>query len=166
LHIVFKVWYIINKGIRPLSNQIRGGIEMITKLEDWNYRKSTGVIKRTILKRDLQRGVKFINEQAYSNAWGSTRSSALFCMELRKHMDLSLVYRVDMTQTDKHHYTVKLYTKDGYTIMLKGFSFGYWGEGSRGSMAALVECGFTPQQIDRIFTHGLTRVRMYKRVAS
>jgi hypothetical protein len=58
-----------------------------------------------------------------------------------------------------------MYTKDGYTIMLKGCAFGYWGEGPRGSQAALLECGFTQKHINRIFKHGLTKVRMYKRVS-
>lgn len=126
-------------------------MNFVSKLTDWNYRK-TGTIKRTILKRDIERGVKFLNEMAYSNAGGCTRSSAMFCLELKKHIDFSQIYRVDFKKTRGHWFTVTAHTHDGYTIQLKGFSFGYWGEGSRGSMAFLKECGFSDTQIKKIFT--------------
>lgn len=137
---------------------------MTTKLSEWKYGRTTKLIKKTVLRKDIDRGVKFINEQAYSNIWGSTKSSALFCLELKKYIDFSLVYRVDMKHTQKHWYTVRLYTKDGYTIQLKGFSFGYYGEGSRGSLAVLQECGFSKEQIHRIFEMGVKKIRMYRRV--
>lgn len=138
---------------------------MTTKLEDWNYRKRNGIMHKTTLRKDIQRGVRFLNESAYSEIWGSTTGSALFCIELRKHIDFDLVYRVDMTLTNKHHYTVRLFTKDGYTIQLKGFSFGYYGEGSRGSLAILQECGFSQKQIHRIFQLNIPKVRLFRRVA-
>jgi hypothetical protein len=126
-------------------------MNFVSTLKDWTYTKK-GTIKKTVLKRDLERGVKFLNEMAYSNQGGCTRSSALFCLELKKHIDLSLVHRVDFKKTRGHWFTVTAYTTDGYTIQLKGFSFGYWGEGSRGSMAFLKECGFNDKQINKIFT--------------
>jgi hypothetical protein len=136
-----------------------------TNLSAWAYGRTTGVIKKQILKRDIMRGVRFINEQAYSEAWGSTKSSALFLLELRKHIDFGKVYRVDCKHSQKHWFTVKLFTIDGYVIMLKGFSFGYYGEGSRGSQAALEACGFKPNQIKRLFDHANQKfIRMYRRV--
>lgn len=135
-----------------------------TKLEEWKYAGTKGFIHTQILKKDIQRGVRFINEQAYSKIWGGTRSSALFLLELRKYIDFRKVYRVDCKHNQKHHYTVKLFTTDGYIIMLKGFSFGYWGEGSRGSQAALTLCGFKPNQIKRLFDHANQKfIRMYRR---
>lgn len=135
------------------------------RLTDWGYCKRTGLIHKQILKRDIERGVRFINEQAYSKIWGSTKSSALFLLELRKHIDFSQVYRVDFKHNQKHWFTVKLFTRDGFVIMLKGFSFGYWGEGSRGSQAMLIECGFKPEQIKRLFDHANQKfIRMYRRV--
>ena len=140
-------------------------METTTKLEEWNYKKANRTIMKTILRKDIERGVKFLSETSYSHIWGCTRSSALFCMELRKYIDFDLVYRVDMALTQQHHYTVRLFTKDGYTIQLKGFSFGYWGEGSRGSLAILREIGFKRKQINRIFNHGVDKVRLIRRVA-
>lgn len=139
---------------------------LTTKLDEWKFGRTTGLIHKNILKRDIERGVRCINEQSYSKVWGSTKSSALFLLELRKHVDFSKVYRVDFKHNQKHWFTVKLFTKDGFIIMLKGFSFGYWGEGSRGSQAALVECGFKPSQIKRLFDHSNQKfIRMYRRVS-
>jgi hypothetical protein len=136
-----------------------------TKLSEWKYGRTTGMIHKQLLKRDIKRGVRFINEQAYSKISGCTKSSALFLLELRKHIDFGKVYRVDFKYNQKHHYTVKLFTTDGFVIMLKGFSFGYWGEGSRASQAVLVECGFKPNQIKRLFDHANQKfIRMYRRV--
>lgn len=137
------------------------------KLTDWNYGRTKGFIKRNTLKSDIERGVKFINEQAYSNVCGSTRSSALFMQYVSKFVNLSLVYRVDLKYTpQKHWYTVRLFTKNGYVINLKGCSYGYYGEGSRGTWAVLTACGFNPKKFEkRIFAHGADKnsIRFYKR---
>lgn len=141
-------------------------MEMIYKLENWTYGRTTKFIKRNTLKSDIERGVKFLSERSYSNVCGSTRSSALFCLQLKKHIDFSLVYRVDLKHNNRHWYTVQLYTKNGYVIQLKGFSFGYYGEGSRGCHAILKECGFNKEQINRIFKHEYANtkfIRMYRR---
>lgn len=136
------------------------------KLTDWSYGVRTRVHK-TILKRDLKRGVKFLSDMAYSEVGGSTRGSTMFLLELRKHIDLSLVYRADLSQNSKHWYTMKLYTKDGYTIMLKGIGFDYFGEGSRGAYAVLTECGFDGKRVERILKHnGRTHYRFLRRVSN
>jgi hypothetical protein len=138
---------------------------LTTKLSEWQIGRTTGMIHKQLLKRDIMRGVRFINEQAYSKITGCTKSSALFLLELRKHIDFGKVYRVDCKHSQKHHFTVKLFTTDGYVIMLKGLSFGYWGEGSRGSQAALEACGFKPNQIKRLFDHANQKfIRMYRRI--
>jgi hypothetical protein len=136
-----------------------------TKLNEWTYGRTTKFIKRNTLKRDLERGVKFLSEGSYSNVTGSTKSSALFCLALKKHIDFSLVYRADFKHNTKHWYTVNLYFRDGYVVQLKGFSFGYWGEGSRGSMAILKHCGFKDWQIEKLFDHANQRkLRFFKRL--
>jgi hypothetical protein len=122
-------------------------------VKDCAYGNPVGFIKKGILKQDIKRGVKFLNEQAYSKHWGCTTASALFFMELAKHIDLKQVYRVDFKETVKHHYTVLMYTKDGFTIQFKGLAFGYFGEGSRGAEALLKAIGgFNDEQLNRIFT--------------
>lgn len=139
---------------------------MTHKVTDWNHGRTNGFIKRNILKSDIVRGVKFINEQAYSNVCGSTRSSALFIQQVAKYINLSLVYRVDLKHNNKHWYTVRLFTKDGYVIQLKGCSYGYYGEGSRGTYAVMKECGFDPKKFEkRIFTHGAEKqsIKFFKR---
>lgn len=139
---------------------------MNVTLLDWNYTNKR-TIKKIVLRRDIERGVKFLNEMAYSYVGGCTRSSAMFCLELKKYIDFDTVYRVDFKKTRGHWFTVTAYTTEGYTIQLKGFSFGYYGEGSRGSMAFLKECGFNKEQINRIFTIGdneNTKFKLMRRV--
>lgn len=138
---------------------------LTTKLTEWTYGRTTRFIKRNTLARDIARGVKFLSEGSYSNVTGSTKSSALFCLALKKHLDFSLVYRVDFKKTNKHWFTVQLYFKNGYVVQLKGFSYGYYGEGPRGSMAVLKECGFNDKQINKLFIHGADskRLRFFRR---
>jgi hypothetical protein len=135
-----------------------------TKLNEWTYGRTTRFIKRNTLKRDIERGVKFLSEGSYSNVTGSTKSSALFCLALKKHIDFSLVYRADFKHNNRHWYTVTLHFRNGYVVQLKGFSFGYWGEGSRGSMSILSECGFKDSQIVKLFDHAnQKKLRFFRR---
>jgi hypothetical protein len=139
---------------------------MFHKLTDWTYGRTTKFIKRNTLKSDINRGVKFLSERSYSNVTGSTKSSALFMLQVKKVIDLTKVYRVDLKYTsNKHWYTVELFTKDGYHIQLKGCSYGYYGEGSRGTYAVLRECGFPEKRIQRIFEHGADKkfMRFFRR---
>lgn len=136
------------------------------KVTDWNYGRTAGFIKRNTLKRDIERGVKFLSEGSYSNVCGSTRSSALFIQQVAKFVDLSKVYRVDLKHNNRHWYTVRLFSKDGYVIQLKGCSYGYYGEGSRGTYAVLTACGFNPAKFEkRIFAHGADKnsIRFFRR---
>jgi hypothetical protein len=137
-------------------------------LKDWLYSRTTKFIQTKTLGNDINRGVKFLSESSYSNALGCTKSSILFIMKLRNRINLSKVYRVDLKYTPtKHWYTVELFTKDGFHIQLKGCSYGYYGEGSRGTYAVLKECGFDEKRIQRIFEIGADKksIRMYRRVA-
>lgn len=136
------------------------------KLTDWTYGRTTRFIRTKILRNDLARGVKFLSESSYSIINGSTKSSAIFMLKLKNLIDITKVYRVDLKKTTRHWYTLELYTKDGFHIQLKGCSYGYYGEGSRGSYAVLRECGFDEKRIQRIFEHGADKksIRMYRRV--
>ena len=137
------------------------------KLTDWTYGRTTKFIRTRTLRKDLERGVKFLSETSYSNANGSTKSSALFMLKLKNLIDITKVYRVDLKYTPtRHWYTLELYTTDGFHIQLKGCSYGYYGEGSRGTYAVLRECGFSEKRIQRIFEHGADKksIRMYRRV--
>lgn len=137
------------------------------KPSDWNYGIKSRVYKRT-LKKDIARGVKFLSDIAYAKDGGSTRGSMRFIQEVAKHIDLGKTYRAALTfENGGKWYTLKLFTKDGYTIMLKGCSFDYFGEGSRGSFAALTFCGFKPKQIERILNHtGRTKYNFFRRVVA
>jgi hypothetical protein len=141
-------------------------MQLVHKLTDWNYRKSTGFIKRNTLISDIRRGVKFLSESSYSNVCGSTKSSVLFVAQVMKFIDIKKVYRVDLKHNNKHWYTVRLFTKDGYVIQLKGCSYGYYGEGSRGTWAVLNACGFDSKKFEkRIFAHGADKhtIRFFRR---
>lgn len=140
---------------------------MTTQLDNWKYGRTKGFIKRNTLRKDIRRGVRFLSDSAYSEYSGVTKISALFVLELKKLIDLKQVYRVDFKYSQKHNYSVWLFSKQGFVIKLKGFSFGYYGEGSRGSLALLQEIGFNEKQIHRIFTtndNNGTTLRMYRRV--
>lgn len=40
------------------------------KLDEWKFGRTNGLIQKTVLKRDILRGVRFLNESAYSEIWG------------------------------------------------------------------------------------------------
>jgi hypothetical protein len=141
---------------------------MINTVEECAWGRKTGIIKKRILKADIERGVKFLSERAYSNSAGITKSSALFFLEVAKHIDVKKVNKVTLENSSRHWYTVNLHTKDGYVIQLKGLSFGYLGEGSRGTIAILKACGFTNRAIGKILTFPATDTKhvMYRKVVS
>lgn len=134
----------------------------VIKLSDWNYGRTRGFIKKRTLKKDIERGVKFLSEFGYSDKWGGTKTSALFFQQVAKYISLDSVYRADFIFNNKNWYTLRLFTKDGYTIQLKGMSFGYWGEGSRGSLAVLKACGFSDKQINKIFVFDNSDKKSFK----
>jgi hypothetical protein len=130
------------------------------------FGKTTGLVKKGTLQKDIARGVKFLNEAAYSNIVGATKSSLLFYLEVKKCIDLSQVYRVELENSTRHWYSLKLYTRDGYTVLFKGLSFGFYGEGSRGTVAVLNDLGFGRKQIKRIFEDGNTSLLLQRRVTA
>lgn len=117
-----------------------------------------GVRKITLL-RDLYRGVKFLNEQAYHTGWGSTRASLRFFKYLQKHINVTKAYRAKLTLSQKHWYTLKVWTLDGYVMQFKGVSGGYTGEGTRGCYDILKACGFSERQCQQAFREEQFEVR-------
>ena len=108
------------------------------------------MIKTKTLKNDIRRGVKHLSEHSYSNLYGATRSSLEFIREAFKH-DIGEALKVDFKHTKKKWYTVTISTSKGYTVQVKGLSFGYYGEGSRGSKEVLEMLGFNEKQQKRVF---------------
>ena len=122
------------------------------------------MIKTRTLKKDIERGVKHLSEHSYSNLYGATRSSLEFVREAFKQ-DIGEAIKVDARHTKKNWYTVSISTSKGYTVQVKGFSFGYYGEGSRGLFEALEMLGFTRNLAQKCYgkREDFTGFKMYKR---
>ncbi len=106
------------------------------------------------LERDFVNGVKLIRDKNYEeNCNGVTKYSLKFFKYLVKEGYLipSEVYRADLIYDKKNWYRLVLHTIDGYRFSFHGVSFGYTGEGSRGSVEILQECGF--KNVKRILQH-------------
>lgn len=97
------------------------------------------------LERDFVRGVKLIRDKNYEPyANGVTKYSINFFKHLvdEGYLIPDEVYRADLEYDKKHHYRLTLHTIDEYRFSFHGVSFGYGGEGSRGSAEILKACGF------------------------
>ena len=121
-------------------------------------------VKTRTLEQDIERGVKHLSEQSYSTWYGATTSSEEFTEYVLSHFDVGTVVRVVFTQTNKHHYTVTFFTDKGYTILTKGFSFGYYGQGTRAVHKLLHNLGFSKRQINKVFQRK-SDFQLYKRAA-
>lgn len=140
---------------------------MQTKLYsiDSEHNNRRNGIKTITLKQDISRGVKHLSEWSYAENWGSTRGSLRFINELRKHIDLSAVHTAKLTYSQGKQFTLWLYTREGFTVHLKGVSGGFFGEGTRGCHDVLKVCGFTQAQCDKAFKHeSFTVKKSLKRV--
>lgn len=117
-----------------------------------------GVRIPTLLS-DISRGVKLLGDYAYLKQCGGTRGSLRFFNVLSRHLDMSRVYRATMKYSHRHHYTFTLYTTDGYRVVLKGVSGGYYVEGTRGCHDILKACGFSDRQCNKALHHESFEVR-------
>lgn len=126
---------------------------------DDSYSKRRKGVRVLTLKADLQRGVKRLPEYAYSKQWGSTSGSLRFFNVLMKYIDVTKVNRAKLKHSLPHHFTMELYHPEGFTIVLKGVSGGYFGEGSRGCHDVLLACGFNQVQANKAFSHEQFEVR-------
>lgn len=114
--------------------------------------RTTGYVKKITLSRDIKNGITVLEEKSYSDMYGTTKASLLFYLELKKHINMDNIYSAHFRQSENGNYNVILYSKDGYTIMFNGLSFGYYGEGSRGSMDILKDIGFTAEKVEQVAT--------------
>lgn len=109
------------------------------------------MIKTKTLKKDIERGVKHLSEHSYSNLYGATRSSIEFVEKAFTH-DIGQPVKVIASHTRKHWYTVAIHTSKGYTVQVKGFSFGHYSEGSRGLFGTLEALGFTKDLAEKCYS--------------
>lgn len=110
-------------------------------------------IKLKTLKKDLERGVKHINSQAYMtfNTSGITRYDIKFLEQLEKLLFLNGKSAEMIYQKNSYKLTVK--THEGYTIVFYGVSGGFYGEGTRGCHDVLKAFGFNEAQCNKPFKH-------------
>lgn len=119
--------------------------------ENISSHKGYGLRLKT-LGRDIERGVRRLSEWAYNPNWGSTRSSMRFLNALiDAGIDIQNAYRAELRHNQKDWYTLFVYTIDGYTLMFKGVSGGYYGEGTRGCYDILKACGFNEKQCQKVW---------------
>lgn len=127
-----------------------------------NYKKG---ISTLTLKKDIKRGVKHINEESYNKYHGITTFSVNFIQYVLNECNVGNVSKVEFTKSYKNHYTVKFYTDLGYTIVGKGLSFGYFGEGSRASREILHQLGFSDRQCNKVFKKSDKSFKVLKRIS-
>lgn len=126
-----------------------------------------------LLEKDfLVNGVKLIRDKNYNSYCnGGTRFSLEFFKHLvdKGYLNVDEVYRADLNFHKKHWYSLTLHTKDGYRFSFHGVSFGYGGEGSRGSAEILKACGFKnyKRAFDEHRSHfeKADSMRMFKKVS-
>jgi hypothetical protein len=112
-----------------------------------------GHVKGRQLAFDIQRGVKRLPEYAYIDSWGSTQSSMRFMNALRNVINVDLANRAELRYSQRDHFTLMVWTKDGFELVFKGVSGGYHGEGTRGCYDILKVCGFNEAQCQKVWTN-------------
>jgi hypothetical protein len=115
------------------------------------------MLKIKTLNADIKRGVKTLNDKSYTYR-GVTSYSLKFWSKVRGLV--GQVVKAEFVE-DYHGYKLFLTTDKGYRVGLFGCSFGYWGEGCRGSAQVLKDCGFTNAQIKKVFTKQ-SNFKLYK----
>lgn len=105
------------------------------------------------LERDLQRGVSTLSEHSYCAGWGTTQTSIAFAIAVRQALGPQdfKARRAEMLYSKKLHYTLRIETFSGYTIIFKGVSGGFGGEGPRGAHDILKTFGFDERQCSKVF---------------
>ena len=119
-----------------------------------------------VLKNDINRGVTTIKDKNYHEMGGGTRFSLMFFDKV-KHL-LTDTYKAELLFDNKHWYRLRISTKSGLTVSFHGCSFGYGGEGSRGSYQILSNLGFSEKQCRKVFEHrdhmsGSDKLLLFKR---
>jgi hypothetical protein len=113
--------------------------------------KTIGTVRLAKRLKNLSKGDVILDTAFNKYANGVTSYSLCIWEVIKKHVDISLIHKAEMTFTQKDWYTLTLSHKDGYTFKLRGMSSGYYGEGSRATEKVLLDCGFSQSAIDIIF---------------
>lgn len=135
---------------------------MKTKYYYLGNRRNRQGIKLVTFLRDLKRGVKHINSQAYmvENYSGITQFDMKFLDIASRYLWLN-GKRAVMTFSPRQWWTLTVYTHNGYTFIFKGVSAGYYGEGTRGAHDVLKMFGFNAAQCEKAFKHETFTVNRY-----
>jgi hypothetical protein len=118
-----------------------------------SHANPVGHVKGRQLALDIQRGVKRLPEYAFVDGWGSTQGSMRFMNALRKFVNVELAYRAELRYTQRDHFTLVVWTRDGFELVFKGVSGGYHGEGTRGCYDILKVCGFNEAQCQKVWAN-------------
>lgn len=119
-------------------------------LEDSTIQNFTRTVNARAIFNDVQRGVRRLNEEAYCQSYGVTRSSLAFAIIVNQMVGIT-AKRAELTYTPQKHYTLKVFTRSGFEVVFKGVSGGYFGEGARGCYDILKFCGFSEEQCQRVW---------------
>ena len=120
------------------------------------------MIGQLVLKNDINRGVTTIKDKNYHNMGGGTRFSLMFFDKVQ-HL-LTDTYKAELLFDNKHWYRLRISTKSGLNVSFHGCSFGYFGEGSRGTVEILSKLGFSDKQCRKVFEHRDHMTKSDKRV--
>lgn len=126
--------------------------------------KVRSLVNLQALSRDIQRGVSTLSEHSYCASYGVTQTSIAFALAVRQALGQQnyQARRAEMTYSQQHHYTLRIETFSGYTIVFKGVSGGYYGEGSRGAHDILKAFGFDARQCGKVFERANFELRKIK----
>lgn len=113
----------------------------------------TGYVKIKSIVSDVERGVKRLSEDAYCPSHGVTQTSLRFMTALVGLFGIEPLRAktAELRYSKKHHFTLVVETVLGFTIVFKGVSGGYYGEGSRGCYDLLKAFGYSDKQCEQVF---------------
>ena len=116
-----------------------------------------------LLSKDINRGVKHLDDGSYHEMGGATVFSEMFWNRVKSR--IGNVKKAECRYDTKKGYRLVLFSDKGFTVILRGCSHGYVGTGSRMTEKVLSECGFSENQIKKVFdkTYDEQLLKLYKR---
>lgn len=120
------------------------------------------LVNLSALADDIERGVTLLTEDAYTQHYGVTQTSLAFALAVKRYTGEQVAKRAVMTYSQKHYYTLRLETFNGFTFVFKGVAGGYYGEGSRGAHDILKLFGFDNRQCSVVFEKEKFELRKLK----
>ena len=115
-----------------------------------NY-KTLGTVRLAKRLQNLSKGDVILDTAFNKYANGVTSISLSMWDVIKKHVDVTLIHKAEMTYNTRNHYTLTLSHKHGYTFKFRGMASGYSGEGTRATEKVLRDCGFSQSVIDYIY---------------